>query len=151
MHAAPKAASVWLSESAIKTGGDGSVLNKLSSREQFTQALKSPVVARTVHFVLHQDGRQSETDVAPSLGCILPKRWAKRAVTRNLLRRLVLVEATRVLSTAKVGAYVVRLRSPIDPAAFPSAKSQALRLHIRQEIQTLFGQAQARLSRTSSP
>jgi ribonuclease P protein component len=113
------------------------VLQRLKSREEFTQALKTPVVARTVHFVLH--GPRDVTD-AHSIGCVLPKRWAKRAVTRNLLRRLIWATASAQLLEAKAGTYVVRLRSVVSSQSHPSASSPALRQQLRQELQTLFAQ-----------
>jgi ribonuclease P protein component len=112
------------------------VLSGLNSREEFSQALKGPVVARTAHFVLHG---QDLPDVH-RLGCVLPKRWAKRAVTRNLLRRLILVAARQQLTCARTGAYVVRLRSVVDRTGFSSASSDALRRAMRDELQALFTQ-----------
>ena len=114
------------------------MLQRLKSREEFTQALKTPVVARTVHFVLH--GHRDSTQ-AHGIGCVLPKRWAKRAVTRNLLRRLIWATASEQLPSANAGIYVVRLRSVVNSQSHPSASSQALRQQMRQELQALFAQA----------
>jgi ribonuclease P protein component len=78
------------------------------------------------------------------LGAMVPKRWAKRAVTRNMIKRRIysLGEfasngATAVKADA---AYVVRLRSAFDPHLFKSATSQPLRLAVGKELSSLFAQ-----------
>ena len=69
---------------------------------------------------------------------MVPKRWAKRAVTRNAIKRQIYnvsMEAESVLDTA---AYVVRLRSAFDRATFISATSEVLKSAVRLELQQLF-------------
>ena len=78
------------------------------------------------------------------LGAMVPKRWAKRAVTRNMIkRRIYSLAKTASRSDAPVkddAAYVVRLRSAFDPRLFKSATSAPLRLAVSQELNRLFAQ-----------
>ena len=77
------------------------------------------------------------------LGCIVPKRHAKRAVTRNLLKRQVRAAMERHAAGLAAGLWLVRLRVPFAPAAFPSAASSALRAAARAELDGLLQRAGA--------
>jgi ribonuclease P protein component len=78
------------------------------------------------------------------LGAMVPKRWAKRAVTRNMIKRRIysLAETATIQQGAAVpeAAYVVRLRSAFDPRLFKSATSSLLRAAVCQELGALFAQ-----------
>lgn len=85
-------------------------------------------------------------DKAPSgcwLGCVAPKRHARRAVTRNMLKRQMRAAAQRVEATLPQGLWLVRLRQGYPVAQFPSADSAALRTAARAELDRLFRQAAA--------
>jgi len=73
------------------------------------------------------------------LGAMVPKRWARRAVTRNSIRRQIYSVSSQFEPALRQGAYVVRLRSAFDKAQFVSADSQKLRLAVRDELHQLFG------------
>ena len=106
---------------------------------------------RTPHFVLHQWDAQAGTASGPGfektpalfagwhLGVLIPKRWAKRAVTRNLIRRQVRAVAAQHPHLPQA-QYVVRLKTAFDPRQFHSAHSEALRQAVRQELLALFAQ-----------
>lgn len=70
---------------------------------------------------------------------MVPKRWAKRAVTRNLLRRQIYEIGRELAGTLPAAAMVVRLRSGFSRQQFPSAGSDALKRQARQELLQLFG------------
>ena len=72
-------------------------------------------------------------------GVVVPKRHARRAVTRSLLKRQIYAAGNRHAALLPVGLWIVRLRAPFDRAAFPSAASAALRSVARAELETLFG------------
>ena len=118
-------------------------------------------VAKTDHFVLHCVSRpvvasELSTDAAPDrdgsvdisgpagssaalsgFAAVIPKRHARRSVTRNLIRRQ-MREAVRSQAGIVAGARVlIRLRSPFDPRRFTSAASQPLRLAVRAELDLL--------------
>lgn len=70
----------------------------------------------------------------------MPKRWAKRAVTRNAIKRQIYVLANQfapAMQHLPVSAYVLRLRSGFDKKQFVSASSDALKLAVRTELQQL--------------
>lgn len=116
------------------------------------------VQARSQHFVLHFcsfDAAQPSQAPAPestffdkgfaldrpAVGALVPKRWAKRAVTRNTIKRQIYHVSQLFETQLAPGAHVVRLRSAFDPRLFPSATSAPLRAAVRQELIALFGHA----------
>ncbi len=77
------------------------------------------------------------------LGLVIPKRHARRSVTRSLLKRQIRVAARAHESGLAAGLWVVRLRSGFDRQAFPSAASAALACAAREELAALFERASA--------
>ena len=76
------------------------------------------------------------------LGMVVPKRHAKRSVTRALLKRQIRA-AFAGRPGMPPGLWVVRLRSPFDRQKFPSAASDALRQVARAELAQLLDRALA--------
>jgi len=74
---------------------------------------------------------------------MVPKRWAKRAVTRNAIKREIYTVSNYFESVLPVAAHVVRLRTAFDRTQFVSATSTLLRAAVRQELQGLFAKATA--------
>jgi ribonuclease P protein component len=72
------------------------------------------------------------------LGAVVPKRHARRAVTRSLIKRQIYAAAERHRAELPSGLWVVRLRAPFDRQHFPSAASTALKLGTRSELDALF-------------
>lgn len=115
--------------------------------------MRANIAAKTPHFVLHQwqmsekisTGLGFEKTRAPfadgvlMLGALTPKRWAKRAVTRNLIKRQIHHVSQEFASNLKPTAYVVRLRATFDTKSFLSASSGSLKQVVRQELTQLFG------------
>jgi len=75
------------------------------------------------------------------LGAMVPKRWAKRAVTRNTIKRQIYHVSTQFESVLAASAHVVRLRCAFDRSRFPSATSEALKQAVREEVTQLFSRA----------
>ena len=75
------------------------------------------------------------------LGCVVPKRHARRAVTRNLLKRRIRQAMARHLQTLAPGLWLVRLRAPFGREKFPSAASPALQAAADFELEELFARA----------
>lgn len=75
------------------------------------------------------------------LGSVVPKRHARRSVTRALLKRQIRAAMARHAGELPPGLWVVRLRAPFAPAQFPSAASDALRQAARSELEQLFNRA----------
>ena len=74
---------------------------------------------------------------------MVPKRWAKRAVTRNAIKRQIYSLSGELETTLAHAAHVVRLRAAFDRAQFVSATSDALKRAVRSELQQLFSRAVA--------
>jgi ribonuclease P protein component len=111
-------------------------------------------VSRTAHFALHRlnldagadaDRRQPLFAVRsePWMGALIPKRWAKRAVTRNAIRRQIYAVSQDAAPPLPAAAHVVRLRTAFDRKQFESATSDALKHAVRGELQELFARAGA--------
>jgi ribonuclease P protein component len=79
------------------------------------------------------------------LGAVVPKRHARRSVTRSLLKRQIRQAAAAQAGLAH-GLWVVRLRSPFDRATFPSAASTALQACAGQELAGLLADAARRVA-----
>ncbi len=72
------------------------------------------------------------------LGAMVPKRWAKRAVTRNAIKRQIYSVSADFERKLTVRAHVVRLRTSFDRSQFVSATSDVLKAAVRAELQQLF-------------
>jgi ribonuclease P protein component len=137
-------------------------LQRLKTRSQFQAVLAGSTVARTAHFALHRvaldapvNGNKPLASVMTSdtalfalsdvwLGAMVAKRWAKRAVTRNAIKRQIYSVSADFEAMLPVAAHVVRLRAAIDSKQFISATSAALKMAVRLELQQLFARATAR-------
>jgi len=75
------------------------------------------------------------------MGAMVPKRWAKRAVTRNAIKRQIYSVSDDFSSVLPMAAHVVRLRAGFDRTQFTSATSDLLKTAVRQELQQLFARA----------
>lgn len=128
---------------------------RLKNREQFQALLKSMGFVRTEHFVMHRLVLQT-LELAPLapplaafengkpgswLGAMVPKRWARRAVTRNLIKRQIYSFELPAELTMQNTAYLVRLRSVFDRQNHKSASSEVLRGAVRAEIEQLYSKA----------
>ena len=72
------------------------------------------------------------------LGAMVPKRWAKRAVTRNAIKRQIYNVSADFLHRYPQAAFVVRLRRDFSRVEFVSATSTRLKAAVRTEMQALF-------------
>jgi len=82
------------------------------------------------------------------LGAVVPKRHARRAVTRTLLKRQIRSVVDARAAALLGGLWVVRLRAPFDKTRFPSAASEALSQSAREELEGLLN---ATLLRAGKP
>jgi ribonuclease P protein component len=131
-------------------------VQRLKTREQFQAVMAAGTVSRTSHFALHrcalsiQDGGAGVASSAPAplqlapdvwVGALIPKRWAKRAVTRNAIKRQIYAVSEASSTGLPLSAHVVRLRTTFDRKQFVSATSDALKSAVRGELQQLFERA----------
>ena len=126
-------------------------MQRLKTRPQFQATLAGETVARTAHFALHRLVLQAQDVARPPegasqrhprplfgvqdvwLGAMVPKRWARRAVTRNTIRRQIYAVGAERLA-ALPGVRLVRQHAGFSLAQFPSATSPALRGAVRAEL-----------------
>jgi ribonuclease P protein component len=133
-------------------------VQRLKTRAQFQAVMAGTTVSRTAHFALHR----TELDLPPPsnttgsgslrsqalfavrdawVGALLPKRWAKRAATRNAIKRQIYIVSQDCEPPLPAAAHVVRLRAGFDRTRFVSASSDALKRAVRGELQELFARA----------
>ena len=129
------------------------LVQRLQTRTQFQAVLAGAIVARTTHFALHRNALDainaqtvaSKTHDTPDLfpvqdvwvGAMVPKRWAKRAVTRNAIKRQIYPMSTDFSPRLPASAWVFRLRRDFSRKEFVSASSEALKQAVRSEVQAL--------------
>jgi ribonuclease P protein component len=126
-------------------------MQRLQTRAQFQVVLAGATVARTAHFALHRcalDLPSSTTPLFDSqdvwMGAMVPKRWARRAVTRNAIKRQIYAAGAAVSDgSLPHAAHVVRLRCAFDRKEFVSAWSDKLKAAVRGELQQLMERAAA--------
>jgi ribonuclease P protein component len=117
----------------------------LKQWSQYQAVMACGVVCKTPHFVLHRWNPALAPEAAPFvegrllLGALTPKRWAKRAVTRNLIKRQIYEVSALYAHELTLTAHVVRQRSEFDKRQFISASSSALKKAVRCELTQLFG------------
>ena len=71
------------------------------------------------------------------LGAMVPKRWAKRAVTRNAIKRQIYAVSADFSAQFPRLAFVVRLRREFSRKQFVSAVSAPLKDAVRAEVSIL--------------
>ena len=123
--------------------------------------LAGSTLARTSHFALHTVALNADpVDPAAKplfnvaavwLGAMVPKRWAKRAVTRNALKRQIYAVSELYQAQLPAAAYVVRLRSGFDRVQFVSASSEVLKAAARTEMHQLLERATRSLNGVQTP
>lgn len=128
-------------------------MQRLKTRPQFQAVLSGKTLARTAHFALHRSDLVLEPPAGASpqaplfshacvwLGAMVPKRWAKRAVTRNTIKRQIYSVSAQFEPRMDLAAHVVRLRAGFDRTLFVSATSDALKAAVRAELLSLFERA----------
>ena len=124
-------------------------MQRLKTRAQFQAVLAGSIVAKTPHFALHRNTLDAKTASARSgdpvlftqqdmwIGAMVPKRWAKRAVTRNAIKRQIYTVSADFSRQYPQAAFVVRLRSSFPRTEFVSAVSDQLKQAVRAEVQAL--------------
>jgi ribonuclease P protein component len=106
--------------------------------------LANSTIARTTHFAMHRSAIDVPTLPgvdALGLGAMVPKRWAKRAVTRNLIKRQIYSLGHGYENQLINTAHVVRLRATFDRAQYKSASSELLQEAVWLELHQLFSKA----------
>jgi ribonuclease P protein component len=127
-------------------------VQRLKTRPQFQAVLAGAIVAKTTHFALHRNALDAQVSPQPGqpeagpalfprpdfwIGAMVPKRWAKRAVTRNAIKRQIYTVSADLSHQYPEAAFVVRLRREFSRAEFISASSDQLRQAVRVEVMAL--------------
>ena len=114
------------------SGGDFARERRILKADEFSSAFRFRPVQKTVHFVLY--ARANELQHA-RLGVVAAKRFAPRAATRNMIKR-VTREIFRQSELMNVDC-IVRLSKPVNSKAGPATNAQ-LKRALRDEVLRLF-------------
>ena len=145
------------------------MLERLVHKADFERLLSTRSQMRSTHFALHhvsggplpapphrKSGVAADLSTTPALqvqapvdnlsamrwlGCVVPKRHARRAVTRNLLKRQIRASFVRHADCLPGGMWLVRLRAGFATKEFVSARSAALAEAARLELDSLLSRA----------
>lgn len=122
----------------------------LSTPAQFERVLGQPLRVTSPFFVLHYclnlstDEEQlvhSSVDKCyfehSRLGLVIPKRWAKSAVTRSLIKRQCRAQFRNFADLLPAGDWVIRLRCSFNRDIWLSCSSVLLKERVRKELQDL--------------
>ena len=128
-------------------------MQRLKTRTQFQAVLAGVTIAKSTHFSLHRNWLNVEPVAAQTggrldrrplfrvqamwIGAMVPKRWAKPAVTRNLIKRQIYSVSADFSQQYPQAAFVVRLRRGFARTDFASAASLQLKQAVRAELQAL--------------
>ncbi len=82
---------------------------------------------------------------------MVPKRWVKRAVSRNAIKRQIYNVSAEFETVLPVAAHLVRVRRAFDRKQFLSAESFVLKRAVREELTYLFTLAMSRPHLPSQP
>jgi ribonuclease P protein component len=146
------------------------VIGRIVRSIDFERVLRAPTRARSFHFAVHHlaaaPSRPAKPAAAAKLstggapdegssvdeslqtarpdglwfGAVVPKRHARRSVTRTLLKRQIRAAVARQTDLA-AGLWVVRLRAPFAREQFASAASSALSSAARTELDAVLAAA----------
>ncbi len=110
---------------------------KITQRADFDAVMAAGVSASSPHFALHI----RRPALRNRIGAVVPKRWAKNAVTRNAIKRQIYALAAQSQFHTEPSDMVVRLRKTFQRTEFISAASLALKQTVRTELRQLFDKA----------
>ncbi len=145
------------------------MIGRLVQSADFQRVLATAPRSRSAHFAIHHMAQRPLARRAPAipadstelstgdaiglvplvddlpggwwLGTVVPKRHARRAVTRSLMKRQIRVAMQQHAATLAPGLWVVRLKAPFAPGREGSAVSEPLREAARHELAQLFRRA----------
>jgi ribonuclease P protein component len=148
------------------------MIERIVHKSDFESLLASPMWSRSAHFAIHHlaqrpqrpAGRAAKaisnelcTDLSASVfedvdksvtatiwaGAMVPKRHAKRAVTRNVLKRQMHQAFARHEPLLMPGLWLLRLKRGFATAEFKSARSARLADAARMELDALLQRSPA--------
>ncbi len=114
------------------SGGDFARERRILKADEFSSAFRFRPVQKTPHFVLYA---RSNGLPHARLGVVAAKRFAPRAATRNMIKR-VTREIFRQSDLMNVDC-IVRLSKPVNSKAGPATNAQ-LKRALRDEVLRLF-------------
>jgi len=117
-------------------------IHHLAKREETPDSAANMAVVRQLSTDASPDGgeyvddqlREAVEVSRHAFAVVVPKRHARRAVTRSLLKREMRAAFAGHVPRLDPGAWLMRLRAGFDRSQYPSAASLALRKVVRTEL-----------------
>jgi len=100
---------------AVKSGAAFPKKYRLTKTDEFSSVFGFRKAIRSPHFLLHYRLRGAEEIPEARLGLVVPKKLLKRAVDRNLVRRLARESFRKTRSQLPARDLVLRLMAKVDP------------------------------------
>lgn len=160
---------------ASHTARTHAMLERLVHKADFERLLASRSRLRSAHFALHHVAESPAAPKKPArvllqvklstgtednscqpvenpvegrwLGCVVPKRHARRSVTRSLIKRQMRSVFESHAPVLPMGLWLLRLSQGFAVAQFVSARSAALATAVRSELEGLMLNMQQRQGR----
>jgi len=105
---------------------------RIVKTDDFSSVFRLRPKQRTVHFVLYARANQLSH---ARLGVVVAKRFAPRAVTRNMIKRI--CRENFRLANLPATDCIVRLSSPVNTRAHPASTAD-LKKQLRKEVHQFF-------------
>jgi len=116
---------------------------RLLKTDEFSSVFRLRPWRRSTHFVVYA----KPTGQAARLGLVIGKKFAPRAATRNLVKRIAREHFRLRRGEFDGWDVLLRLSTRLNKAELPSAVSPPLRLLCHSEIEFLFGKVAREIAR----
>jgi len=121
------------------------MIDHIIEKEVFQEVLREGVTSRSEHFTLYRMNASQDIDRlsggAPlQVGVVVPKRLAKKAVTRNAIKRQVYNIAYAAALKYPHELHVIRLNKEFDRKIFLSPSSKKFKLEVNKELRALYSE-----------
>lgn len=142
-------AGVWRSAHFVLHMAPLSALSATSAATH-KKALNAALDAASESAALQEPRIGQNTLSCATVGVICPKRWAKRAVTRNTIKRQIYAVSSELQAQLPAACLVLRLAHGFSREQFISATSAALKSSVREELLGLLGKLPRAQAQTTS-
>jgi|APCry1669189768_1035252.scaffolds.fasta_scaffold67034_2 ribonuclease P protein component len=120
------------------------MIDHIVDKEIFQEVLRAGVRSKSEHFTLHRLDAQLASNFNKSsanlqIGVVVPKRFAKKAVRRNAIKRQVYAIAKSLALRYPKEIHVIRLNKEYDKRKYLSPTSTNFKVDVQKELQTLYG------------
>ena len=119
------------------------MIDHIVDKEIFLEVLRTGVTSRSEHFTLYRMNVSKDTNSLKlpnclKVGIVVPKRLAKKAVTRNAIKRQAYSVANKFAELFPEEFHVIRLNREFDRKKYLSPSSIDFKLDVCNELKVLY-------------